>query len=83
MPRDPSKGGPNDRERLQHMLDVAADVRSHTDSKCNPPSTAMCGTQNEICVQSEALVVRSRAWSAATRPEQVALGAAELGSTAL
>ena len=27
MPRDPAKGGPNDRERLQHILDAAADVR--------------------------------------------------------
>jgi len=27
MPRDPAKGGPNDRERLQHMLDAAMDVR--------------------------------------------------------
>lgn len=26
MPRDPSKGGPNDRERLEHMLDAARDV---------------------------------------------------------
>lgn len=29
MPRDPAKGGPNDRERLQHMLDAATDVRSY------------------------------------------------------
>lgn len=28
MPRDPAKGGPNDRERLQHMLDAALDVRT-------------------------------------------------------
>lgn len=28
MPRDPAKGGPSDRERLQHMLDAATDVRS-------------------------------------------------------
>lgn len=27
MPRDPSSGGPNDRERMQHMLDAALDVR--------------------------------------------------------
>lgn len=27
MPRDASQGGPNDRERLQHMLDAARDVR--------------------------------------------------------
>ena len=27
MPRDPSQGGPNDRERLQHMFDAAQDVR--------------------------------------------------------
>jgi len=27
MPRDPSQGGPSDRERLQHMLDAAMDVR--------------------------------------------------------
>lgn len=29
MPRDPAKGGPNDRERLQHMLDAALDVRAY------------------------------------------------------
>lgn len=29
MPRDPARGGRNDRERLQHMLDAAADVRSY------------------------------------------------------
>lgn len=29
MPRDPARGGPNDRERLQHMLDAALDVRSY------------------------------------------------------
>ena len=29
MPRDPAKGGPHDRERLQHMLDAAMDVRSY------------------------------------------------------
>ncbi len=29
MPRDPSAGGPNDRERLQHMLDAAVDARSY------------------------------------------------------
>ncbi|MBL8886180.1 MAG: DUF86 domain-containing protein [Phycisphaerales bacterium] len=27
MPRDPATGGPNDRERLQHMLDAATDVQ--------------------------------------------------------
>lgn len=26
MPRDPAKGGPNDRERLGHMLDAARDA---------------------------------------------------------
>lgn len=26
MPRDPAQGGPNDRERLAHMLDAARDV---------------------------------------------------------
>lgn len=26
MPREPTRGGPNDRERLQHMLDAARDV---------------------------------------------------------
>lgn len=26
MPRDPARGGPNDRERLQHMLDAAKDA---------------------------------------------------------
>lgn len=29
MPRDPARGGPNDRERLQHMLDAARDARSY------------------------------------------------------
>jgi uncharacterized protein with HEPN domain len=29
MPRDPRAGGPNDRERLQHMLDAALDVRAY------------------------------------------------------
>ncbi|MCC6950985.1 MAG: DUF86 domain-containing protein [Phycisphaerales bacterium] len=29
MPRDPARGGPNDRERLQHMLDAALDVRTY------------------------------------------------------
>lgn len=29
MPRDPAKGGPNDRERLQHMLDAALDVQTY------------------------------------------------------
>lgn len=28
MPRDPASGGPNDRERLQHMMDAARDVLS-------------------------------------------------------
>jgi uncharacterized protein with HEPN domain len=28
MPRDPRDGGPNDRERLQHMYDAAVDVRA-------------------------------------------------------
>lgn len=27
MPRDPATGGPNDRERLQHMLDAATDIQ--------------------------------------------------------
>lgn len=27
MPRDPATGGPNDRERLQHMFDAASDVQ--------------------------------------------------------
>jgi len=29
MPRDPARGGPNDRERLQHMLDAARDVSEY------------------------------------------------------
>ena len=29
MPRDPRQGGPNDRERLQHMYDAAVDVRAY------------------------------------------------------
>lgn len=29
MPRDPANGGPNDRERLQNMLDAALDVRTY------------------------------------------------------
>lgn len=33
MPRDPAKGGPTDRERLQHMLDAARDVRTYIRSR--------------------------------------------------
>lgn len=33
MPRDPAKGGPTDRERLQHMLDAAKDVRSYVSGR--------------------------------------------------
>ncbi len=33
MPRDPAKGGPTDRERLQHMLDAARDVRTYINSR--------------------------------------------------
>lgn len=29
MPRDPARGGPTDRERMQHMLDAASDVRQY------------------------------------------------------
>jgi len=29
MPRDPGRGGPDDRERLSHMLDAARDVQSY------------------------------------------------------
>lgn len=33
MPRDPAQGGPSDRERLQHMLDAALDVRSYVNGR--------------------------------------------------
>ncbi|CAN5818339.1 hypothetical protein BH11PLA1_BH11PLA1_22970 [soil metagenome] len=33
MPRDPAKGGPNDRERMQHMLDAALDVRAYVTAR--------------------------------------------------
>jgi uncharacterized protein with HEPN domain len=33
MPREPSRGGPTDRERLQHMPDAARDVRQYVDGR--------------------------------------------------
>ncbi len=33
MPREASKGGPNDRERLRHMLDAARDVRQYVSAR--------------------------------------------------
>lgn len=36
MPRDPSRGGPNDRERLLHMLEAARDARSYVNGRVRP-----------------------------------------------
>src|SRR5262249_47625965 len=90
MPRDPKDGGPNDRERLQHMLDAALDARSFVARRSRPDldadSMLRRALVNALQVVGEAAArvseegrASSRATVGSDRPGTAHFGARVLG----